>query len=111
MVSFAFYVIHRPGKSLACFSFDKAIGIVFLTFLAAEDEFWNALGGRGAVKSAEEGGEDAAFEKNVNYVLYRVSDASGSLQVTEVGRAPLSKDMLDTNDCFILDADSEIFVW
>jgi len=40
-----------------------------------------------------------------------VSDASGKLEVTEVGRNPLSKGMLDSNDCFILDADSEIFVW
>lgn len=78
---------------------------------AAEEEFWKALGGKGPVKSAEEGGEDAAHEKNITYILYRVSDASGKLEVTEVGRAPLTKDLLDTNDCFILDGETEIFVW
>jgi len=78
---------------------------------AAEDEFWKALGGKGPVKSAEEGGQDEAHEKNVNYVLFKVSDASGKLEVNEVGRNPLAKTMLDTNDCFILDADAEIFVW
>jgi hypothetical protein len=63
---------------------------------AAEEEFWKALGGKGAVKSAEEGGEDAAAEKATSYVLYRVSDASGKLEVTEVGKTPLDKNLLDT---------------
>jgi len=78
---------------------------------AAEEDFWKHLGGKGKIKSAEEGGDDAGHEKSAAFVLYRVSDASGKLQVAEVGRSPLSKDLLDSNDCFILDADSEIFVW
>lgn len=78
---------------------------------AAEEEFWKHLGGKGKIKSAEEGGDDANFEKNAIYTLFKVSDASGKLQVTKVGETPLAKEMLDSNDCFILDADSEIFVW
>jgi hypothetical protein len=75
-----------------------------------EDAFWKALGGKIKPKSAAEGGEDAAAE-NVTYILLRVSDASGKLEVTEVGRSPLNKDLLKSEDVFILDADSEIFVW
>lgn len=77
-----------------------------------EKLFWDTLGGKKPVKSAKEGGSDEQFEEKSTYILYRVSDASGKLQIVEVGRAPkLNKDMLDTNDCFILDAGSEIFTW
>lgn len=79
---------------------------------AAEEAFWKALGGKPAkIKSAEEGGSDEKHEKAASYTLFKVSDASGSLEVTEVGRSPLSKELLDGNDCFILDAESDIFVW
>lgn len=76
-------------------------------------EFWGTLGGTAAdVKSADEGGDDAAAEK-VAAKLFRVSDESGELEVTEVERdgGKLKRDMLDTKDAFILDADTEIFVW
>lgn len=77
------------------------------------DEFWAALGGKGDIKSAEAGGADEEADAASNQrVLHRISDqASGSLEVTEVGNGKLSKDMLDTNDCFVLDAGSEVFVW
>lgn len=43
--------------------------------------------------------------------LRSVSDASGQLDMTLVAQAPLQRSMLDTNDCFIVDADTEIFAW
>mmetsp|Transcript_8556 Transcript_8556/g.25750 ORF Transcript_8556/g.25750 Transcript_8556/m.25750 type:complete len:381 (+) Transcript_8556:132-1274(+) len=71
--------------------------------------FWAALGGEGpiapetdVVPESEEPGEG---------VLFRLSDASGSLTCTEVGRGDVKKAMLDTNDVFLLDAGREIFVW
>ena len=46
-------------------------------------------------------------------VLYQVSSDSGSLEVKEQGRAPLTQDQLNTGDCFIIDAAAanKIFVW
>ncbi|KAJ3449756.1 villin [Anaeramoeba flamelloides] len=78
-----------------------------------EQNFWKAIGGKGQIKTAEEGGDDLEFEKGSmkDVVLYRVCDESGQLKITEEGRPPLKKAMLDTNDCFILDCGSEIFVW
>ena len=72
--------------------------------------FWKELGGKGTIKGAHEGGDDEATGIPVAS-LHRVSDASGTLTVTEVGRAKLTKDMLDPNDVFILDTGSEVFVW
>ncbi|KAI8521471.1 hypothetical protein Bbelb_012250 [Branchiostoma belcheri] len=57
---------------------------------------------------------DAAHERKADHEvkLYKVSDASGDLEITEVAGKPLKKDHLDTNDCFILDGGpSGIFVW
>jgi gelsolin len=74
------------------------------------DTFWDLLGGKGEVASAEAGGDDAAaaaFEKK----LFRLSDASGSLEMSEVGSGSLSKGDLDTSDVFIVDTDTGIFVW
>lgn len=60
------------------------------------------------------GGDDEQFESNQEKVvtLYRVSDASGKMQVSKVASRPLQQSALDSNDCFILDTtDSNIFVW
>jgi gelsolin len=43
--------------------------------------------------------------------LYKVSDASGNLEVDQISQKPLKQEMLDTNDCFILETPSGIFVW
>ena len=79
---------------------------------AEEKLFWDTLGGKQKIKSASEGGSDEGFEEKTAYILFRVSDASGKLEIKEVGRSPkLNKDLLDSNDCFILDAGAEIFAW
>merc|ERR1712130_757628 len=62
--------------------------------------------------STDTGGDDHDFEKDDSRVLLRLSDASGTLEFKEEGKgADISKDMLDTNDVFIFDAGSELFVW
>jgi len=81
-----------------------------------DSDFWEKLGGQGPIKTAEEGGRDedvgqksnAKFEKK----LFRLSDASGSLQLTlEAAGAAININKLDPNDVFILDIGTEVFVW
>lgn len=60
------------------------------------------------------GGDDAQFEKHEESLvsLHKVSDASGSIKVEKINQKPLKQQMLDTNDCFILDTEqSDIYVW
>jgi len=76
--------------------------------------FWEKFGCPKPSKIAEEGMDDEKHEqaKAENMKLYRVSDASGSLSVDEVTTRPLTQDLLDTKDAFILDTGaSGIFAW
>ncbi|CAH0562697.1 unnamed protein product [Brassicogethes aeneus] len=77
------------------------------------DQFFKTLGGGSKDQVSEDSDDDQEFEKNqVNTVaLYRVSDASGDLEISKVGERPLSQSMLDSSDCFILDTGVSIFVW
>ena len=45
--------------------------------------------------------------------LYQVTNDSGSLEIKEIGKAPLSQESLNTGDCFVIDAAAanKIFVW
>jgi len=43
--------------------------------------------------------------------LHSVSDASGSLKIDEVATGILKKEMLDSNDAFIVDTSQQLFVW
>eukprot|EP00049_Salpingoeca_infusionum_P017156 m.351941 g.351941 ORF g.351941 m.351941 type:complete len:836 (+) comp16405_c0_seq1:595-3102(+) len=81
-----------------------------------DEEFWKAMGcGKPAsIKSASEGGDDAKYARDAtsNASLYRVSNASGKMTVTEVESKPPKQSDLDTNDAFILDCGpAGIFVW
>jgi len=77
-----------------------------------EAEFWNALGGFGGVKTAEEGGDDNEAEKAGVKVLFQLSDASGKLEFKQVGTGSSCKRaLLDSNDVFVLDTGAEIFAW
>ncbi|PVD37825.1 hypothetical protein C0Q70_00427 [Pomacea canaliculata] len=76
--------------------------------------FFKALGSTGDIPLAADGGDDTEFERveQDTVTLYRVSDASGKLEVSEVGQKPLKREHLDSNDCFILDSGpSGIYVW
>ena len=71
--------------------------------------YYYCRSGKGPIKSAAEGGDDDDYEKKAiqDIALYRVSDASGQLEIEKTNSPPLKKEHLDTNDCFILDAGIE----
>jgi len=76
-------------------------------------QFWTELGGEGPVADAKAGGDDAEDERAsaAGSQLFRVSDASGTLEVTPVEGKPLKQQQLDSNDYFIVDVGAQVFVW
>ncbi|XP_050394961.1 actin depolymerising venom protein gelsolin 1 [Patella vulgata] len=79
-----------------------------------DTKFFKALGSEGQISDEDTGGDDHEFERTEQNTvkLYRVSDASGSLEMEEVGSKPLNREDLDSNDCFILDSGpSGIYIW
>jgi len=77
-----------------------------------DSAFWQHLGGKGPIKSAEEGGNDLEAEKGDEKRLFQLSDASGKMEFKEVGRgATVKRRLLDSNDVFILDTGAEVFAW
>lgn len=74
--------------------------------------FWKLLGGEGPIKSAEDGGDDNEAEKTGTKVLFQLSDKSGSLEFKQVATgAKCKKNLLDSDDVFILDTGAEVFAW
>jgi len=74
------------------------------------DIFWNTLGGKGAIKTAEEGGSDKA--QQVVKRLYQLSDATGQLVFTQVAEGPaVKRNLLKSQDVFILDDGGQIWAW
>lgn len=74
------------------------------------ENFWDLLGGKGPVKSAEEGGCDHKVE-SFTKSMHRVSDASGSLVMTKIASGKLTKADLDDKDVFIVDTSTTVFVY
>jgi len=75
--------------------------------------FWDALGGKLDVTNPGE--DDAAAERSAasELTLFKVSDASGEVEMEEVEikDGKLQREMLGTDDTFILDSGSEVFCW
>jgi len=65
-------------------------------------EFWGAFGGKRAIP------EKTRAEVSIEKKLFKISDASGKLEFTEVR---FGKSSLDQNDVFVADVGPEIFVW
>ena len=80
-----------------------------------DGEFWVQLGGKPSkINPAvpDEGiQEGSTNEADLRYNLFKVSNETGSLQLTEVTERPLKKEHLDTNDTFILELPNKIYVW
>jgi hypothetical protein len=87
--------------------------VIFMDEDPNNAEFWAALGGQ--IEVTNTGDDDAAAERAAKEAtkLFKVSDEGGSLAVTEVPTSDgkLTRDLLDTNDVFILDLGATIFVW
>lgn len=78
------------------------------------DAFWVAIGGKASIKPAEEGGDDEEYEKKVvqSVKLYKAwFDSAFQSQLIDTQDRPLHKDMLDSNFSFVVDAETELFVW
>lgn len=81
----------------------------------APGDFWKCLGCEApvAIKETLTDAEKAAFSGLIR--LFKLSDASGSLSFEEVGNGfkggKLSKDLLCSDDAFVLDNRHEIYVW
>ncbi|XP_060108858.1 advillin [Heteronotia binoei] len=51
-------------------------------------------------------------QQRTSITLYRVSDSEGKMQITEEARRPLIQEMLNHDDCYILDhGGMKIYVW
>jgi len=74
---------------------------------------WVERLGKGPYATAKEGGDDLEFEKtSSSRVLLRLSNASGSLEMTKVAEGTgINRDMLKKEDVFIIDFGNEIFTW
>lgn len=71
----------------------------------------NTLGRRSIIKPAVPD-EVTDQQQKSNIMLYHVSDTTGQLSVTEVATRPLVQELLNHDDCFILDqSGTKIYVW
>jgi len=75
------------------------------------DEFWELLKGSPEdVLSAEAGGADEEVEKS-DPELFCISDKTGSIKYERVAVGKLKKSMLGTGDVYVVDTDTEVYVW
>ena len=77
-----------------------------------EANFWAALGGMTEVKAGEADEETKEVTNDrLVYNFYHVSDATGKMKVEVIEERPLRKEMLDSNDSYILEMYDKVYVW
>ena len=77
---------------------------------AVDQAFWAELGGKPAQINPPVP-DDAAPEEDLTYNFYKISDETGKIQTTKIDARPLTVEMLDTNDCFILELNKQVIIW
>ena len=80
----------------------------------ADEYFWSKLGGEPRqIASKEEAGETLPKPpEGGEAVLFQLSDSSGELTMSEVGRGSLGKGLLHSDDVYVCDAGGEgLLVW
>ena len=60
---------------------------------------------------SDEAGDDSAWEKKSDKCLFQLSDASGTIEFTEVATKVIKRSMLNSDDVFVFDIGCEIFVF
>jgi len=78
-----------------------------------QEAFWAALGGRPDVIAPATPDEVPAGseEERLRYALFHVSDASGSIQTTEITERPLTRAHLNDSDSYILELYDTVYIW
>lgn len=77
-----------------------------------DDYFWSKLGGNGRIKSKEQAGELLPVIPPIGEgILFRLSDSTGKLSIHEVARGDLKKEMLTSDDVYVVDPGPELIVW
>jgi len=83
--------------------------VVVLSAKDDDEDFWNLLGGQGPVAAAIP--DDVQLPAQTKR-LFQLSDATGDMEMKEVASgAAISRSMLKTEDVFILDIGTKVFVW
>ena len=77
------------------------------------DSFWEQLGGKGPIMSAEEGGSDAAEEKKATQGvrLFGVKSDGEISMIPKGEKGRLTRDMCQSNGSYLLDTGSNIYLW
>ena len=78
-----------------------------------DDNFWRKLGGgKGPIKSKDAAAEVLPKPIPVGEgILYKLSDSTGKLIISEVARGDLTKAMLGSDDVFVVDPGPQLLVW
>lgn len=79
-----------------------------------DDDFWKILGGSAdqvqpPLPDKPEKEEEAMDPEKLK--LFKLSDASGSMNFTKVAEGKINASMFDSKDVFILDGKLQLFVW
>jgi gelsolin len=77
------------------------------------DEFWKLLGGKGTIKTKDEGDamEVQAQRKPVLFKLSDDKDGDGKMEFDKVAEGELKLNMLKSDDVFIADVGDSCIVW
>lgn len=106
-----------PGERTAARQFAESIqasrraGVKIEVVTTSDDneQFWGTIGG---TKADVQVADESAVVTPAAKKLFRLSDATGTVTFTEVATGDaINKSLLDTNDVFILNNETEIFVW
>jgi len=73
------------------------------------EAFWKLMGGKGAVKSKAEGGDDATAESH--RVLLRLKIEDSDISFDKIAEDKIAKKLLTSDDVYVLDTGAEIFAW
>jgi hypothetical protein len=87
--------------------------LVLLETDPRNSEFWGHFGGYRDPVSLPEGPEDSDGDVKLTRKIFKISDASGAMEFVELtpSDGKLRKDLLVTDDVFLIQGVSKLFIW